>query len=135
VAFNYFVHAQHVGAGDNCLNFPYHLSSPLPIHDLPMHARRLLALLAIHNSNPHKYEIQCDSVSIEANLIGPEQLTQDADYELYSNPYCEYVKIVRIQGINAFALSALNNWIPCTEIHLTNEQAYSLILPNNAPTA
>lgn len=135
MAFSYFVHAQHVGAGDNCLNVPYHLSSPLPIHDLPMHARRLLALLAIHNSNPHKYEIQCDSMAIEAHLIGPEQLTQDGDYEIYSNPHCEYIKIVGIHGINALELSAVNDFIPCAEIHLTEQQAYSLMLPNKAPTA
>ena len=133
MAFLYLVHAQHIGAGDNCLDVPYALSSPLPIHDLPMHARQLLALLAIHNSNPHDYEIQCNSVALKAGLIGPRQLKHDGDYEIYSNPHCEYIKIIQIRGIGAVELSNINTYIPCAQIHLTDEQAYSLMLPNKAP--
>lgn len=135
MSFNYLIHAQHVGAGDNCLNVPYHLSSPKPIDDLPMHAQQLLALLAIRNSKPHVYEIQCDSMALEADSIGPEQLIHDGDYEIYSNPFCEYIKIVRIQGINCLEFSAINNFIQCTPIHLTDEQTFSLKLTHKAPTA
>lgn len=135
MAFNYLIHAQHDGAGDNSLNVPYHLSSPLPLQDLPKHSIRLLALLAIHNHNPHAYEIQCDSMSIKADEIGPEQLAQDGDYEIYSNFHCEYIKIIRIQAINEPELSTVNSFIPCTKIHLTQSQANSLILANKALTA
>lgn len=135
MSFNYLVHAQHVGAGDNYLNVAYELSTPFRISKLPMHARQLLALLAIRNSKPHVYEIQCDSMAIEADSLRPEQLIQDGDYEIYSNTHCEYIKIVQIHCIHVSELSTLNAYIPCTKIHLTDEQIFSLKLTHKSPTA
>lgn len=122
MAFNFLVHGEHIGSGDNALDIPYHLKSPQDLSSACMQTQKFLALLAIRNSKPNAYEIQCDSVAVTVDNLKDFEFQQDSDYEIYSNQNAEYIKIGKISPIGPHELSEINKYIPCTEIKLNEAQ-------------